>query len=69
MAGAAQKADALKKNRRKAIGRIKHSAKAYNRCQVCGRSRAYIRRFKMCRICFRNHAMRGELPGVIKASW
>jgi small subunit ribosomal protein S14 len=69
MAGAAQKADALKKSRRLTMGRLKHSTKAYTRCQICGRSRGYIGRFKMCRICFRNLAMKGELPGVQKASW
>ena len=31
--------------------------------------RGYLRRFQMCRICFRNLALRGEIPGVIKASW
>ncbi|MBI2091703.1 MAG: type Z 30S ribosomal protein S14 [Deltaproteobacteria bacterium] len=41
----------------------------YNRCPLCGRPRAYIRRFGMCRICFRKMALKGELPGVIKASW
>jgi len=41
----------------------------YNRCQLCGRPRAYLRKFGMCRICFRNLALKGELPGVRKASW
>lgn len=40
-----------------------------NRCQVCGRPRGYMRKFALCRICFRNLALRGYLPGVIKASW
>lgn len=40
-----------------------------NRCHLCGRSRAYIRKFGVCRICFRQLAHKGELPGVIKASW
>ncbi len=40
-----------------------------NRCNQCGRSRAYIRKFGICRICFRQLAHKGELPGVIKASW
>jgi small subunit ribosomal protein S14 len=40
-----------------------------NRCKVCGRPRGYYRDFEMCRICLRNLALRGELPGVIKASW
>lgn len=40
-----------------------------NRCMLCGRSRAYMRKFKLCRICFRKLAHKGELPGVVKASW
>lgn len=40
-----------------------------NRCTQCGRSRAYIRKFGVCRICFRQLAHKGELPGVVKASW
>jgi small subunit ribosomal protein S14 len=40
-----------------------------NRCRLCGRPRGYLRKFQMCRICFRAHALRGEIPGVSKASW
>jgi len=40
-----------------------------NICGICGRSRGYYRRFGLCRICFRERAMKGELPGVYKASW
>ncbi len=40
-----------------------------NRCKVCGRPRSFMRKFALCRICFRNLALRGYLPGVIKASW
>jgi len=47
----------------------KFSAHRYNRCRICGRPRGYLRKFQMCRICFRNLALRGEIPGVIKASW
>ncbi len=47
----------------------KFSSRAYNRCQRCGRPRAYLRRFGMCRLCVRELALRGELPGVRKASW
>ena len=43
--------------------------RAYNRCRRCGRPRGYLRDFGMCRICFRELALRGEIPGVIKASW
>ncbi len=47
----------------------KFKVRGYNRCPVCGRPRAYIRKFGICRICFRNMALKGELPGVVKASW
>jgi len=53
----------------KAKRKPKFSARAYNRCSRCGRSRAFLRRFGMCRICFREMALRGEIPGVRKASW
>lgn len=43
--------------------------RAYNRCRRCGRPRAYMRKFGMCRICMRELALKGELPGVVKASW
>ena len=47
----------------------KFSTRRYNRCQLCGRRRAYYRKFQVCRICFRNLALKGEIPGVRKASW
>ncbi len=47
----------------------KFKVRKYTRCPLCGRPRAFLRRFAMCRICFRNLALRGEIPGVIKASW
>lgn len=47
----------------------KFSARAYNRCRITGRRRAYMRKFGLSRITFREMALRGELPGVVKASW
>lgn len=47
----------------------KFSTRAYTRCKRCGRPHAVYRKFGICRICFRELAHRGELPGVIKASW
>jgi small subunit ribosomal protein S14 len=47
----------------------KYSVRQVNRCARCGRSRSFIRRFKLCRLCFREAALRGEIPGVRKASW
>jgi small subunit ribosomal protein S14 len=40
-----------------------------SRCAETGRSRSYMRRFGMSRISFREHASKGEIPGVTKASW
>ena len=47
----------------------KFKVRGYNRCPLCGRARAFYRRFKMCRLCLRKLAHRGQLPGVVKASW
>ena len=47
----------------------KFAVRGYTRCRVCGRPRAVLRKFELCRICFRERALKGELPGVIKASW
>ena len=40
-----------------------------NRCFVTGRQRAFMRKFGVSRLVFREKALRGELPGVKKASW
>jgi small subunit ribosomal protein S14 len=53
----------------KAKRKPKYSTRLIRRCQRCGRSRAYMRKFGLCRICFRQLALRGEIPGVRKASW
>ncbi|RPI49751.1 MAG: type Z 30S ribosomal protein S14 [Chloroflexi bacterium] len=47
----------------------KFKSRAYTRCKLCGRPRGYLRKFQLCRICFRELALKGEVPGVIKASW
>lgn len=47
----------------------KFKTRDVNRCALCGRARGYLRRFGLCRICFREKALKGELPGVTKASW
>lgn len=40
-----------------------------NRCNVTGRPHAYLRKFGLSRIKLREAAMRGEVPGLRKASW
>ncbi len=47
----------------------KYKVRNKNRCNICGRSRGYMGRFGLCRMCFRELAMKGELPGVLKATW
>jgi small subunit ribosomal protein S14 len=48
---------------------LKYKTRYRNRCKLCGRPRGYIREYGICRICFRELAMKGEIPGVVKASW
>jgi small subunit ribosomal protein S14 len=40
-----------------------------SRDQIDGRSRGVLTRFGLSRIRFRQMALRGELPGIRKASW
>ena len=40
-----------------------------NRCALTGRPRGVFRKFGLGRLKLREIAMRGEIPGVIKASW
>jgi small subunit ribosomal protein S14 len=40
-----------------------------NRCEETGRPRGYMRTFGLSRLSFREHASKGEIPGVTKASW
>jgi small subunit ribosomal protein S14 len=47
----------------------KFSSRGYNRCKISGRRRAYMRKFGVSRITFRELALKGEIPGVTKASW
>ncbi|MEO0081971.1 MAG: type Z 30S ribosomal protein S14 [candidate division WOR-3 bacterium] len=47
----------------------KYKVRKHSRCQRCFRPRAVYRKFGLCRLCFRELALRGELPGVRKATW
>lgn len=60
---------AKKSNIVKFLKKQKFEVRNVNRCGICGRARAYMGRFGLCRICFRERAMKGELPGVLKATW
>ncbi|MDH4218603.1 MAG: type Z 30S ribosomal protein S14 [Candidatus Aminicenantes bacterium] len=47
----------------------KYPTRRNSRCRICGRSKGYYRKFDMCRLCFRELALKGEIPGIVKASW
>lgn len=40
-----------------------------NRCRLTGRPRGVYRKFGLGRSKLREAAMRGEVPGLVKASW
>ena len=39
------------------------------RCQITGRPHGVYRKFGLCRNKLREAAMRGDVPGLVKASW
>jgi len=40
-----------------------------NRCSITGRPHGYYRKFGLSRIKLREAMMRGDVPGLTKASW
>lgn len=40
-----------------------------NRCELTGRPRGTYRKFKLSRIALRDLASKGQIPGMVKASW
>lgn len=40
-----------------------------NRCSLTGRPHGYYRKFGLSRNKLREAAMRGDVPGLVKASW
>lgn len=45
------------------------SVRQRNRCKITGRPHGYYRKFGLSRIKLREAAMRGDVPGLVKASW
>jgi small subunit ribosomal protein S14 len=41
----------------------------HNRCRITGRPHGFYRKFGLCRNKLREAAMRGDIPGLVKASW
>ncbi len=44
-------------------------ARQHNRCRITGRPHGYYRKFGLSRNKLREAAMRGDVPGLVKASW
>ena len=44
-------------------------ARLHNRCTLTGRPHGYYRKFGLSRNQLREIAMRGDVPGLVKASW
>lgn len=45
------------------------SSRQRRRCQITGRPHGVYRKFGLCRHKLREAAMRGDVPGLVKASW
>jgi len=52
-----------------ALPRDASPTRGRNRCAITGRSRGYYRKFGLSRTKLREATMRGEIPGLGKASW
>ena len=52
-----------------ALPRDASPSRQRNRCALTGRPRGVFSKFGLCRLKLRESAMRGELPGMVKASW
>jgi small subunit ribosomal protein S14 len=52
-----------------ALPRNANPTRLRNRCAITGRPRGYFRKFGLARNKLREFAMRGEVPGMVKASW
>ena len=52
-----------------ALPRDASESRLRNRCQLTGRPRGVFRKFGLCRNKIREIAMKGEIPGLAKASW
>lgn len=51
------------------LPRDSSSSRQRQRCRVTGRPHGVYRKFGLCRNKLREAAMRGDVPGLVKASW
>ncbi len=57
------------RRRFEALPRDASPCRKRNRCRITGRSRGFYRKFGLGRTKLREAAMRGDIPGLVKASW
>jgi len=62
-----ERMDAMK--RLQGLPRNASPVRLRNRCELTGRPRGTFRKFGLARAKIREAAMRGDIPGLIKASW
>ena len=55
--------------RLQALPRDASPSRQRNRCRLTGRPHGYYRKFGLSRNKLREAAMRGDVPGLVKASW
>ena len=51
------------------LPRDSSASRRRNRCRITGRPHGVYRKFGLSRIKLREAAMRGDVPGLVKASW
>ncbi len=51
------------------LPRDSSASRRRNRCRITGRPHGVFRKFGLCRNKLREAAMRGDIPGLVKASW
>ena len=61
------RADAQKKFQ--SLPRNASPCRQRNRCRITGRPHGFYRKFGLSRTKLREAAMRGDIPGLVKASW
>lgn len=52
-----------------ALPRNSSAVRMRNRCNITGRPHGYYRKFGLSRNKLREHAMKGDIPGLVMASW
>ena len=72
IANDAKKSDEERYTARLALQRLPRNAyptRQRNRCELTGRPRGTFRMFGLARSKIRDLAFKGDIPGVVKASW